>query len=81
MRLSDQPARPGRPAQTIEPTHYGGGKIYWSKPKGQYRVYLRFGDRVDKQLKANVDNPEDMRQKFSMFCALIENDTRPVRAS
>ena len=81
MRLADQPPRPGRPAQTIEPTHYGGGKIYWSKPKGQYRVYLRFGDRVDKQLKANVDNPEDMRQKFSMCCALIENDTRPVGAS
>ena len=81
MRLSDQPPRPGRPAQTIEPTHYGGGKIYWSKPKGQCRVYLRFGDRVDKQIKADVDIPEDMRQKFSMCCALIENDTRPVRAS
>ena len=62
----------------MKPTRYGGGSIWWNKIEGYYRVLLRRGDRVEKKLKAHVENPEDMRKKFSMCCALIENDTRPV---
>ena len=66
-----------RPLPSQKPTAHAGGKIYWSKPKGVYRVYLRAGDRIDKQVKANVASKDDMRHKFLICCALIENDKRP----
>ena len=76
--LLKKPAKVARPPQSQKPTAHAGGKIYWSKPKGAYRVYLRKGDRVDKCVPANVANESDMKHKFMIACALIENDTRPA---
>ena len=69
-----------RPPQSQKPTAHAGGKIYFSKPKGVYRVYLRVGDRIEKCVAASEESPADMRRKFQVCCALIENDKRPVRA-
>ena len=60
---------------------HAGGKIYWSKPKSAYRVYLRIGDRIERAIKANPARNHGMKQKFLICCALIENDTRPAKAS
>ena len=79
--LLKRPAKVERPPQSESPTTHAGGKIYWSPPKSAYRVYLRIGDRIEKQVKANPDSKHDMRQKFLICCALIEDDKRPVRAS
>ena len=79
--ILEQPAKVDRPPQSERPTMHAGGKIYWSKPKSLYRVYLRIGDRIEKQIRANSGSKHDMRQKFLICCALIENDKRPVRAS
>ena len=76
--LLKKPAKVARPPQSQKPTAHAGGKIYWSKPKGAYRVYLRKGDRVDKCVPANVASESDMKHKFMIACALIENDTRPA---
>ena len=72
-----KPAKVARPPQSQRPTTHAGGKIYFSKPKGAYRVYLRMGDRIDKVVKANVECNADMRHKFNTCCALIESDMRP----
>ena len=56
------------------------GKSISQNPKGVYRVYLRVGDRIEKCVAACVESPSDMRRKFQVCCALIENDKRPVRA-
>ena len=76
--LLGKPAKVARPPQTQEPTAHAGGRIYFSKPKGCYRVYLRQGDRIEKSVKANVASAADMRHKFQICCALIENDKRPA---
>ena len=76
--LLGKPAKVARPPQTQEPTAHAGGRIYYSKPKGCYRVYLRSGDRIEKSVKANVASAADMRHKFQICCALIENDKRPA---
>ena len=79
--LLKRPAKVDRPPQSERPTAHAGGKIYWSKPKSAYRVYLRIGDRIEKQTRANSGSKHDINQKFLICCALIENDKRPVRAS
>ena len=76
--LLKKPARVARPPQSEKPTSHAGGRIYFSKGKGAYRVYLRAGDRIEKQVKANVANKADMQHKFRICCALIENDKRPI---
>ena len=75
--LLKKPAKVARPAQSTSPTSHAGGKIYFSKPKNAYRVYLRAGDRIEKVVSANAANKEDMGHKFKICCALIENDKRP----
>ena len=77
--LLTKPAKVPRPRQSQAPTKHAGGNIYFSKPKSAYRVYLRIGDRVEQMVKANVASVDDMRQKFQIACALIENDKRPAR--
>ena len=72
-----KPAKVARPPQSQRPTAHAGGKIYFSKPKGAYRVHLRMGDRIEKVVKVNVACNADMRHKFNICCALIESDTRP----
>ena len=76
--LLKKPVRIIRPRQSQAPTKHAGGKIYWSKPKSAYRVYLRIGDKVDKPVRANPECTDDMGHKFEIACALIENDKRPV---
>ncbi len=78
--LLTKPAKVARPPESQKPTAHAGGKIYFSKPKSAFRVYLRMGDRIEKAIKANVASKDDMRRKFNVCCALIENDKRPVRA-
>ena len=78
--LLARPAKVVRPHQTIAPTSHYGGKIYWSNPKRCYRVYLRASDRIEKVVFANPDDDADMRKKFRVCCAMIENDKRLVRA-
>lgn len=78
--LLKKPIRIIRPRQSQGPTKHAGGKIYWSKPKGAYRVYLRIGDKVDKPIRANPECINDMKHKFEIACALIEDDKRPVVA-
>ena len=75
---SQHEASLNRPPPSQGPTRHAGGKIYWSSQKSAYRVYLRVGDRIEKQVPANSSSKHDMRQKFFVCCALIVNDTRPI---
>ena len=78
--LLERPSTVARPPQTEMPTAHAGGKIYWSKPKHTYRVYLRTGDRVEKVVAADPSSRHDMKNKFLVCCSLIENDKRPAPA-
>ena len=72
------PSNVARPPWSQNPTPYAGGRIYFSKLKNAYRVYLRKGDRIEKCVKANAGCDIDMADKFDICCSLIENDPRPV---
>ena len=76
--LLKKPAKVARPPQSESPTSHAGGRIYFSKPKSAYRVYLRAGDRIEKMVKAKAADKADMQHKFAICCALIENDKRPA---
>ena len=74
--LLSKPSKVARPAQSQKPTTHAGGKIYFSKPKSCYRVYLRATDRIEKSVRANPACKSDMVRKFNVACAMIENDKR-----
>ena len=67
-----------RPKYSEKPTHYHGGKIYWSKSKMAFRVYLRNEDLVEKQVKVGELDQKSKSTAFQYSCGLIEVDPRPV---
>ena len=77
LRVLKKPAKAPRPSQTKKPVEHCGGNIYWAEARKRYRVYLRKGDKVEESLPADPKDKNDMRTKFSLACALIENDPRP----
>ena len=66
----------GRPLPTTSPTAYGGGKIYYSKPKNRFRVYTCVGDRIEKHVKVDTMDMNSMNEAWASACSLIENDPR-----
>ena len=70
-----RPAK-ARPSYTEEPTPYKQGKIYFSKSKQAFRVYLKKTDRVDKAVKIQDQSKKRKNEAFQYACALIETDSR-----
>ena len=80
-RLLKRPASKERPKFSKKPTPYNGGKIYWSGPKGSLRVYARTpDDKVEQTVKVDGADKADHERAWSIACAMIESDPRPVLA-
>jgi len=62
------------------PLHYGGGKIYYSKSKGAWRVYLRHPDKVEVTVKVDADDPDNVKKQWKKCLKAINQDPRPVLA-
>ncbi len=78
-RLLKRPASKERPKFSKTPTPYHGGKIYWSGPKGSLRVYAHVpDDRVEQTVKFDSAGKADSERAWSIACAMIESDPRPV---
>ena len=77
--LLKRPARAPRPAFTIKkPIHHHGGRMYFAAAKKAYRVYRRKCDKVEKTIAVDPSDKADLKRKFIICCAMIENDPRPV---
>ena len=80
-RLLKRPASKERPKYAKKPTPYNGGKIYYSGPKSALRVYLRTPcDKVEQTVKIDGEGKADYERAWSIACAMIESDPRPVLA-
>ncbi len=78
-RLLKRPASKERPKFAKKPTPYNGGKIYYSGPKSALRVYARTpDDKVEKTVKFDGEGKADYERAWSIACAMIESDPRPV---
>ena len=77
--LLKRPAKAPRPAFTIKkPIHHHGGRMYFAAAKKAYRVYRRKCDKVEKTIAVDPSDKADLKRKFIICCAMIENDPRPV---
>ena len=77
--LLKRPAKAPRPAFTTKkPIHHHGGRMYFAAAKKAYRVYRRKCDKVEKTLAVDPSDKADLKRKFIIGCAMIENDPRPV---
>ena len=67
------------PVPTFDkPIWYNGGRIYWSKPRQQWRVYARAGDKVEKKVDVvNTTNSKIVKKLWRKALAFIDNDNRP----
>jgi protein-L-isoaspartate O-methyltransferase len=65
-----------RPAMSVRPTPYNGGKIYFAKAKNAFRVYLRKRDRVEKQVHVGSADIGAKKSAWQYACGLIETDPR-----
>ena len=43
-----------------------------------FRVYKRSVDKIEDQVTCVRDDAPDMKRKFQVACAIIENDPRPI---
>ena len=81
-KLLKRKAAKGRPDFNIKtykkPTHYSGGRIYFSKTRRAYRVYRRKIDKIESWVPVNIDDKHDIKEMFQVGCALIETDPRPI---
>ena len=66
-----------RPPMTTKPTSYGKGKIYFTKAKNAFRVYVRSRDRVEKHVQVGEPTPANKASAWQYACGLIESDPRP----
>ena len=68
----------GKPLVNLDsPTHYGGGRIYWSEAKFAFRVYRRRGDKVESQIRLKSKKPKDQQTAWNACLKAIDDDPRP----
>ena len=71
-----------KPKVRFTPVHYKGGRIYWSKAKLAWRVYLRKEDAVEVtvHLGADPDTAEKshIKKQWGKCLKAIERDPRPI---
>jgi hypothetical protein len=76
------PAGGKKPKASFKPMHYNGGRIYWSKSKMSWRVYLRKVDKVEVSvhLGANADTAEKgvIDKQWRKCLKAIDLDPRPM---
>ena len=75
IKIMKRPAA-ARPSYTDKPVEYKKGKIYFSKAKEAFRVYLKRTDRVERQVRVADRTKASMRDAFQYSCGLIESDPR-----
>ena len=63
---------------SFKPTEYKGGKIYFSKAKRAWRVYLRKRDRVESTVKVDTKDKADVDARWSKCLKIIRHDKRPI---
>ena len=69
-----------RPKPSYVPVHYKGGRIYWSKSKQSWRVYLRKEDKVEVCVYLGNDPDNERVEKQWRKCLkAIERDDRPIK--
>ena len=66
----------GRPSWSEKPVSYKRGKIYFSRKKGAFRVYVRKTDRVESTVKWKSSSSDAKKNAFNYGCGLIETDPR-----
>ena len=74
-----KPIAAGRPALSLEPTAYAGGRIYFSNKKGVYgtfRCYCRKTDVVEKTISVKSSSKKAKEDAWRLCCEAIENDPR-----
>ena len=77
--LARPPASP-RPAFSKGPTFHHGGRISWvssTGTAGAFRIVKRKGDKTDVHVNVDPKKNNDVKQKFALACAIIEDDERP----
>ena len=69
-----------RPRPAYVPVHYKGGRIYWSKSKKAWRVYLRAEDKIEVNVPLG-DDPDDahIEKQWRKALKAIERDGRPIK--
>ena len=68
----------GKPlVNLVAPTHYGGGRIYFSEDKFAFRVYRRKVDKVEQQIKLKSKKPKDQQAAWKLCLKAIDDDPRP----
>jgi hypothetical protein len=69
-----------RPTPNRGPHAHHGGKIYSATASGKdiLRVYLRRGDTKWQRVPIDWKKPAEVKRSWSIACACIETDTRPV---
>ena len=66
-----------KPAMSLKPTAYGGGKIYFSQSKHCFRAYRRCGDKIERTCVISDDTPEAKARAWAMALRAIDEDPRP----
>ena len=73
-RLAAAPRPPYK--KDMKPVHHSGGRIHWNTRDNCFRVYKRGSDKVEESVRV-VDEP-DKKLKYTVSCAMIEADPRPI---
>jgi len=69
-----------RPRPAYVPVHYKGGRIYWSKSKKAWRVYLRAEDKIEVNVHLGDDPDQDhIDKQWRKALKAIERDDRPIK--
>ncbi len=66
------------PEPSFKPTEYKGGKIYFSKAKHAWRVYVRKRDRIEAQIKVNEEDRDEVKTRWKKCLKMIRHDKRPI---
>ena len=61
------------PVNLVAPTHYGGGRIYFSEQKYCFRKV----DKVEKQIRLRSKKPQDQQAAWKSCLKAIDDDPRP----
>ena len=76
-RLSGKQPPVGRPALSIRPTAYRGGKIYHSETGKKFRIYDTIGDKVEGATRRYVPGDDSsMKQAWADACLRLESIRR-----
>ena len=68
-----------KPKARFTPVHYKGGRIYWSKSKMAWRVYLRKEDAVEVSVHLGCDPEKShIKKQWGKCLKAIERDPRPI---